>query len=80
MAALSDKRWGYELRPNPPVPLSQDQARSLKGLLQRYVKNIAVFLDVDNLEERLPRVAARRCRLMTPSRVRCRTSRAWKST
>lgn len=29
----------------------QDQARSLKGLLQRYVHNIACFLDVDNLDD-----------------------------
>ncbi|EOD34917.1 hypothetical protein EMIHUDRAFT_460580, partial [Emiliania huxleyi CCMP1516] len=29
----------------------QDQARSVKGQLQRYVQNIQVFLDVDNLED-----------------------------
>lgn len=29
----------------------QDQSRSLKGLLQKYIQNIVCFLDVDNLED-----------------------------
>ena len=29
----------------------QDQARALKGQLQRYVQNIQPFLDVDNLDD-----------------------------